>query len=141
MITMDVRHPEILKFIHSKKELNKITGANISVKITNDFMRSVRENKNFVLKWPVDAVKPKYTTEVKAKDLWNQIINSAHGSGEPGVLFWAQQHAYSTSSIYPQYKNTSTNPCSEIAMQGGDSCRLMAINLYSFVDNLSLIHI
>ncbi|MAW66070.1 MAG: ribonucleoside-diphosphate reductase, adenosylcobalamin-dependent [Flavobacteriales bacterium] len=135
MITMDVRHPEILKFIHSKKELNKITGANISVKITNDFMRSVRENKNFVLQWPVDAVKPKYTTEVKAKDLWNQIINCAHGSGEPGVLFWDQQHAYSTSSIYPQYKNTSTNPCSEIAMQGGDSCRLMAINLYSFVDN------
>lgn len=135
MITMDVRHPEILEFIHSKKELNKITGANISVKITNDFMRSVRENNSFVLQWPVDAIDPKLKREVKAKDIWDQIIISAHGSGEPGVLFWDQQHAYSTSSIYPQYKNTSTNPCSEIAMQGGDSCRLMAINLYSFVES------
>jgi len=135
MITMDVRHPEILEFIHSKKDLNKITGANISVKITNDFMRSVQENKSFVLQWPVDAINPKLKKEVKAKDVWNQIINSAHSSGEPGILFWDQQHAYSTSSIYPQFKNTSTNPCSEIAMQGGDSCRLMAINLYSFVES------
>ena len=135
MITMDVRHPEILKFINSKKELNKITGANISVKITNDFMRSVRENKNFLLRWPVDAIDPIIKKEVKAKDVWNQIINSAYSSGEPGVLFWDQQNNYSPSSVYSQYKNTSTNPCSEIAMQGGDSCRLMAINLYSFVDN------
>lgn len=135
MITMDVRHPEILEFIHSKKDLNKITGANISVKITNDFMRSVRENKSFLLKWPVDAIDPKLKKEVKAKDVWNQIITSAHSSGEPGVLFWDQQNNYSPSSVYPQYKNTSTNPCSEIAMQGGDSCRLMAINLYSFVEN------
>jgi ribonucleoside-diphosphate reductase alpha chain len=135
MITMDVRHPEILKFIHSKKELNKITGANISVKITNDFMRSVRENKNFVLQWPVNAIDPKLKREVNAKDIWNQIIKSAHSSGEPGVLFWDQQNNYSPSSVYSKYKNTSTNPCSEIAMQGGDSCRLMAINLYSFVEN------
>ena len=98
-------------------------------------MRSVQENKSFILQWPVDAINPTLKKEVKAKDIWNQIINSAHSSGEPGVLFWDQQHAYSTSSIYPQFKNTSTNPCSEIAMQGGDSCRLMAINLYSFVEN------
>ncbi len=135
MITMDVRHPEIFEFINSKKELDKLTGANISVKVTNNFMQSVKENKSFILQWPVDAIHPTYTREIKAKYLWNQIVISAHSTGEPGILFWDQQHIYSTSSIYPQYKNTSTNPCSEIAMQGGDSCRLMSINLYSFVEN------
>lgn len=135
MITIDVRHPEILDFIESKQDLTKITGANISVKLTNDFMRAVRENKNFKLQWPVESDTPSVELTVKAKDIWDRIVNSAHQTAEPGLLFWDQQHYYSTSSIYPQFKNSSTNPCSEIAMQGGDSCRLMAINLYSFVKN------
>ena len=66
--------------------------------------------------------------------MWNTIIKCAHQSAEPGLIFWDRQHKYSTSSVYPGFKNVSTNPCSEIAMQGGDSCRLIAMNLYNFVD-------
>lgn len=135
MMTMDVRHPEILQFIKSKQDLTKVTGANISVKLTNDFMRAVRENKSFQLQWPVESDNPKVIESVQAQAIWHEIIKSAHKTAEPGVLFWDQQHFYSTSSVYPQFKNVSTNPCSEIAMQGGDSCRLMAINLFSFVHN------
>lgn len=135
MLTIDVRHPEIIDFIQSKQDLTKITGANISIKLTNDFMRAVRENKEFELRWPVESNTPKITQRVQANDIWDEIIKSAHKTAEPGLLFWDQQHFYSTSSIYPQFKNSSTNPCSEIAMQGGDSCRLMAINLFSFVKN------
>lgn len=135
MITIDVRHPEIVDFIRSKQDLSKITGANISVKLTNDFMRAVREDKDFDLQWPVESETPQVSTTIKAKDIWEEIVSSAHKTAEPGLLFWDQQHFYSTSSVYPQFKNSSTNPCSEIAMQGGDSCRLMAINLFSFVKN------
>ncbi len=78
--------------------------------------------------------KPEITKTVKARDLWNTIIKCAHQSAEPGLIFWDRQHKYSTSSVYPGFKNVSTNPCSEIAMQGGDSCRLIAMNLYTFVD-------
>ena len=133
MISIDVRHPEIIEFIRSKQDLTKVTGANISVKLSNDFMRAVLEKKQFELRWPVDSDNPVKVKLIQAYEVWNEIIKSAHLTAEPGVLFWDQHHFYSTSSIYPQYKNTSTNPCSEIAMQGGDSCRLMAINLYSFV--------
>jgi ribonucleoside-diphosphate reductase alpha chain len=133
MLSIDVRHPEIIDFIRSKQDLTKITGANISVKVTNDFMRSVIEKKEFDLKWPVESEKPIVFESIQALDIWNEIIKSAHKTAEPGILFWDQHHFNSTSSIYPQFKNISTNPCSEIAMQGGDSCRLMAINLYSFV--------
>jgi len=128
MITMDVRHPEIVSFINAKRDLTKVTGANISVKLTNDFMRAVRDDKSFTLQWPVESLEPKITKEINAREVWDSIIDSAHQTAEPGLLFWDQQHFYSTSSVYPQFKNTSTNPCSEIAMQGGDSCRLMAIN-------------
>ena len=98
-------------------------------------MRAVRENKSFQLQWPVESDNPKVIESVQAQAIWHEIIKSAHKTAEPGVLFWDQQHFYSTSSVYPQFKNVSTNPCSEIAMQGGDSCRLMAINLFSFVHN------
>lgn len=136
MITMDVKHPEIFEFVKAKKDLTKVTGANISVRISNEFMQAVRGDKTFTLQWPIESETPQIRKEIKARDLWDVMIEMAHASAEPGFIFWDQQHFYSTSSIYPQFKNTSTNPCSEIAMQGGDSCRLMAINLYSFVKNV-----
>ncbi|GAB4209090.1 MAG: adenosylcobalamin-dependent ribonucleoside-diphosphate reductase [Bacteroidia bacterium] len=135
MITMDIAHPDIMDFITIKQDLKKVTGANISVKLSDEFMQAVKEDKEFTLRWPVNAEKPKYTKNIRAKELWDTIIKCAHNTAEPGLIFWDRQHYYSTSSIYPGFKNISTNPCSEIAMQGGDSCRLMAINLYSFVDN------
>jgi len=135
MLTMDIHHPDIEEFIGVKQDLSKVTGANISVKVTDDFMDAVVKDQDFKLAWPVGSKNPQITKTVKAKELWGKIIFSAHKSAEPGIIYWDRQHKYSTSSVYPGFENESTNPCSEIAMQGGDSCRLMAINLYSFVKN------
>ena len=135
MITMDIAHPNVEDFVTIKQELTKVTGANVSVRISDEFMKAVRDNKDYTHRWPIDAKKPKITKKVNARELWNTIIECAHNTAEPGLIFWDRQHYYSTSSVYPEFKNTSTNPCSEIAMQGGDSCRLIAINLYSFVED------
>src|SRR3546814_13300969 len=83
----------------------------------------------------IDSNKPSHKKTVRARELWETIIRCAHSTAEPGLIFWDRQHRYSTSSVYPEYKNSSTNPCSEIAMQGGDSCRLIALNLFGFVEN------
>ena len=133
MITMDVRHPDIEAFISVKADLTKVTGANISVRLSDDFMNAVENDDTFDLCWPCNSDNI-YKT-VNAKELWMKINESAHSTAEPGLIFWDTQHNYSPSSVYPQYENSSTNPCSEIAMQGGDTCRLMCMNLYSFVKN------
>ncbi len=135
MITMDIAHPDIEDFIMVKQDLTKVTGANISIRLSDEFMQAVAEGKKYTLRWPIDSDKPLMTKEVDARELWNKIVSAAHNTAEPGLIFWDRQHYYSTSSIYPGFKNESTNPCSEIAMQGGDSCRLIALNLYSFVKN------
>lgn len=135
MLTMDVAHPDIEDFVTIKQDLTKVTGANISIRLSDEFMKAVVNDTKFTLKWPIDSAEPKYTKEINAKELWNKIIECAHNTAEPGLIFWDRQHHYSTSSVYPEFKNSSTNPCSEIAMQGGDSCRLIAVNLYSFVEN------
>ena len=135
MLTMDVAHPDIEEFVTIKQDLTKVTGANISVRLTDEFMKAVEDDGDFRLRWPVDIEKPRIEKVIRARDLWNTIISCAHNTAEPGLIFWDRQHHYSTSSVYPGFKNVSTNPCSEIAMQGGDSCRLIALNLYGFVEN------
>ena len=135
MISIDIRHPDIFKFITAKEDLTKITGANISIKINDEFMIAVKEGKSFTLKFPVDSPNPKTHLEVDARTLWNEICEQATECAEPGIMFWDRHHFYSTSSIYPQYENVTTNPCAEIAMNAGDSCRLICINLYSFIKN------
>ena len=135
MLTMDIAHPDIEDFITIKQDLTKVTGANISVRLSDEFMQAVEHKSTFTLRWPIESKDPQYTKEVDAEKLWKTIIKSAHNTAEPGLIFWDRQHHYSTSSLYPGFKNSSTNPCSEIAMQGGDSCRLIAINLFSFVEN------
>lgn len=134
MLTMDIAHPDIEDFITVKQDLTKVTGANVSVRVSDEFMNAVKADADFELRWPIDAENPSFTKTVKAKTLWSRIIKSAHHTAEPGIIYWDRQHAYSTSSVYPEFENESTNPCSEIAMQGGDSCRLMALNLFSFVN-------
>lgn len=134
MITMDIAHPDIESFISVKQDLSKVTGANISVRLSDEFMKAVVENKDYTLRFPIDSLTPKYSKVVKANDLWSKIIKCAHNTAEPGLIFWDRQHYYSTSSVYPGFKNVSTNPCSEIAMQGGDSCRLIALNLFNFIE-------
>lgn len=135
MITMDVAHPDIEQFVTIKQDLTKVTGANVSVRISDEFMKAVESNSEFTLRFPIDSKEPSITKKINARQLWNTIIECAHRTAEPGIIFWDRQHHYSTSSVYPGYKNVSTNPCSEIAMQGGDSCRLIALNLLSFVEN------
>ncbi len=133
MLTMDIAHPDIEDFVTVKQDLTKVTGANVSVRVTDEFMKAVEDDTDFTLRWPIHASHPKITKTIKAKELWSKIIQSAHNTAEPGIMYWDRQHWYSTSSVYPEFENESTNPCSEIAMQGGDSCRLMALNLFSFV--------
>lgn len=133
MLTMHIAHPDIGRFITIKQDLSRVTGANVSVRVDDVFMRAVEADGPFTLRWPVDAGAPLITRTVRARDLWNTLITCAHRTAEPGIIFWDRQHTHSTSSVYPGFRNESTNPCSEIAMQGGDSCRLIALNLYSFV--------
>ncbi len=137
MLTIDIAHPDVADFVTIKQDLSKITGANISIRLSDEFMKAVDNDEEFTHRFPIDAPieQAEYTKTVKAKNLWNTIIECAHNTAEPGLIFWDRQHWYSTSSVYPEFKNSSTNPCSEIAMQGGDSCRLIAINLYNFVEN------
>jgi len=134
MLTMDIAHPDVEKFITIKQDLSKVTGANVSVRVSDEFLQAVEADADFTLRWPINAKEPTVTKQVKARELWNTLIGCAHATAEPGVIFWDRQHNYSTSSVYPGFRNESTNPCSEIAMQGGDSCRLIAINMYSFVN-------
>ena len=134
MLSMDIAHPDVEDFITIKQDLQKVTGANISIRLSDEFMSAVEANAEYTHKWPIESDNPKFTKTVNAKELWDTIIKCAHNTAEPGLIFWDRQHWYSTSSVYPKYKNASTNPCSEIAMQGGDSCRLIAINLYNFVE-------
>ena len=136
MITMDIRHPDIDKFITMKQDLRKVTGANVSVKITDDFMNAVEADKEFELKFPIDAKKPKYSKNVKARELWELIINSATSTAEPGLMMWDNILNNLPAECYAEdnFKTLTTNPCGEIPLSAGDSCRLISINLKNFVD-------
>jgi len=129
MLTISVRHPQILDFIKIKRDITKVTGANISI------MNAVKNSEEFQLQWPVDSVSPKITESVDAKALWHEIIKSAHASAEPGILFWDTAKEMTPSDIYSDkgFGSTSTNPCGEIILSPYDSCRLMLVNLTSFV--------
>lgn len=135
MLTIDIAHPDVEDFVTIKQDLKKVTGANISVRLSDEFMLAVMNDTDYTHRWPIDSNQPVHKKTVKARELWDTIIKCAHNTAEPGLIFWDRQHRYSTSSVYPEYKNSSTNPCSEIAMQGGDSCRLIALNLFGFIQN------
>ncbi len=137
MLSISIKHPDSEKFIDAKLEQGKITGANISVKITDEFMHAVVENKPFVQQYPIDSDNPSIVKEIDARTLWNKIIENAWSSAEPGVLFWDTITRESVPDCYGDYgfKTVSTNPCGEIPLCPYDSCRLLAINLYSYVKN------
>jgi ribonucleoside-diphosphate reductase alpha chain len=132
MISLDIRHPEAEQFATIKSDLSKVTGANISLKLTDQFMQSVEQELSFMQRFPIEDEKPTFIQWINANKLWKTIVGAAHKSAEPGLIFWDRQHRYSPSSLYPEFKNISTNPCSEIAM-GNDSCRLIAINIFGCV--------
>lgn len=137
MLSISIKHPDAEDFIDAKMEQGKVTGANVSVKIDDEFMRSVLTGKPYTQQYPVDSVEPKVKRELDAVRLWNKIIHNAWKSAEPGVLFWDTIIRESIADCYADkgYRTVSTNPCGEIPLCPYDSCRLIAINLYSYVEN------
>ena len=137
MLSISIKHPDSESFIDAKMEKGKITGANVSVRIDDEFMNCALNNKKYIQKYPIDSDTPKYTKEIDAPALWKKIIHNAWKSAEPGILFWDTITRESIPDCYADlgYKTTSTNPCGEIPLCPYDSCRLIAINLYSYVKN------
>ena len=137
MLSIGIRHPEAEDFIEAKTEQGKITGANVSVKIDDEFMRCAIEGRPYHQQFPIDAEHPLYEKQTDAKALWHKIVHNAWKSAEPGVLFWDTILRESIPDCYADlgFRTVSTNPCGEIPLCPYDSCRLMAINLYSYVEN------
>lgn len=137
MLTISIKHPDAEDFINAKADLSKVTGANISIKIDDEFMRCVIEGKPYIQQFPIDSPTPKVTKSIDARKLWQKIIHNAWKSAEPGVIFWDTVLRESVPDSYADlgFKTTSTNPCGEIPLCPYDSCRLLAINLYSYVIN------
>lgn len=171
MLSMSINHPDIEEFITKKQDLTKVTGANISVKVTDDFMQAVIKDKDYVLRYPtnsivgyqdVDGVKilyyagdnpspinhahvthveynklykvgDGYLKLIKARELWNTLMHCAWNTAEPGIMFEGAMHNYSPDGVYPDFKMVGTNPCGEIPMGPFDSCRLIHINLASYI--------
>ena len=154
MLSMSINHPDIEEFITKKQDLTKVTGANISVKVTDEFMKAVENDEDYILTFPVDSrLSPEYVEgykeynklyhspydstlfkRVKARELWNTLMHCAWNTAEPGIMFEDAMHN-SPDGIYEEFKMVSTNPCGEIPMGPFDSCRLIHLNLSSFIDN------
>ncbi len=137
MLSISIKHPDAEKFIDAKMEQNKVTGANVSVRIDDEFMKAALARKPYEQQYPVDSNNPKYKQETDASLLWKKIIHNAWKSAEPGVLFWDTIIRESIADCYADlgYRTISTNPCGEIPLCPYDSCRLIAMNLYSYVEN------
>lgn len=137
MLSVSIKHPDSEAFIDAKMTEGKITGANVSVRIDDDFMRAAIEDKTYMQQFPVDAENPRVKKEISAKNLWQKIVHNAWKSAEPGVLFWDTILRESIPDCYADlgFRTVSTNPCGEIPLCPYDSCRLLAINLYSYVVN------
>ena len=165
MLSIDINHPDSPDFITSKQNLTKITGANISVKLNDEFKKAVENDEDYLLRWPFDldislininspnlsynTLEPTvltfgdlvdtnisgYVKKIRAKELWDSIIQCAWNTAEPGILFWSSIIDNDPASVYPAYRAVSTNPCGEIPLSPHDSCRLIASNLYSLVKN------
>lgn len=161
MLSIDINHPDVMDFIKIKRDKTSVTGANISIKINNDFMKAVENDEDYILRFPCDQdisyfseeyIKSNYgelhyiedhknndsiiyTKTIKAKEYWEEIIKSAHGYAEPGIIFVDNHHNYSPDGVYTQFKGVTTNPCGEIFMGPYDACRLIAVNYLSFIKN------
>jgi ribonucleoside-diphosphate reductase alpha chain len=160
MISIDINHPDVMDFIKIKRDLSQVTGANISIKLNDEFMKAVEADEDYMLRFPCDLPQQEidillsqgltfelndlttvksitgntgYFKRIKAKEYYDEIIKSAHGVAEPGLMYWDAMVNYSPDGIYPQFRQVTTNPCSEIGMQPYDACRLIVTNLFSFV--------
>ncbi|MBR9757110.1 MAG: adenosylcobalamin-dependent ribonucleoside-diphosphate reductase [Algicola sp.] len=137
MLSVSINHPDSEDFIDAKMEQGKVTGANVSVRIDDGFMQAVKNNADYTQKYPVFSSNPKVSKAIKAEKLWKKIVHNAWKSAEPGILFWDTITRESVPDCYADlgYKTVSTNPCGEIPLCPYDSCRLLAINLFSYVEN------
>ncbi|MCI7787476.1 MAG: adenosylcobalamin-dependent ribonucleoside-diphosphate reductase [Prevotellaceae bacterium] len=137
MLSVSIKHPDSEAFIDAKMTEGKVTGANVSVKIDDEFMQAAVEDKPYVQQFPIDAEKPLVSKEISASALWKKIVHNAWKSAEPGVLFWDTILRESIPDCYADlgFRTVSTNPCGEIPLCPYDSCRLLSINLYSYVDH------
>ena len=137
MLSVSIKHPDAEAFIDAKMTEGKVTGANVSVKIDDEFMQCAVEGKTYTQQFPIDSKEPQFTKEVDAKALWEKIVHNAWKSAEPGVLFWDTITRESIPDCYADlgFRTVSTNPCGEIPLCPYDSCRLLSINLYSYVVN------
>lgn len=159
MLSMNINHPDIEEFITKKQDLTKITGANISVKVNDEFMKAVENNEDYFLRWPINQDLSYfskdyldcpynvlvyledhkrnneifYIKKIKAKELWNTLMHCAWNTAEPGIMFEGAMHNYSPDGVYSNFRMISTNPCGEIPMGPFDSCRLIHINLSSYI--------
>lgn len=136
MLSLSIKHPDAERFIDAKVDTGKVTGANVSIKIDDAFMQAALAGKTYRQQFPIDAENPKYEQEIDARKLWNKIIHNAWKSAEPGVLFWDTIRRESIPDCYADegFVTVSTNPCGEIPLCPYDSCRLLAVNLLSYVD-------
>jgi ribonucleoside-diphosphate reductase alpha chain len=157
MISIDVNHPDVLDFIKIKRDGTSVTGANISIRMNNDFMKAVENDEDYILRFPCDYTdlnnhtefiesipynvldniedKSVYLKKIKAKEYWNEIIHSAKNYAEPGIMYWDNILNYDPAAVYDEYKPITSNPCGEQFLQANDSCRLMVHNLFSYVVN------
>ena len=153
MISMDVNHPDIMDFIKIKRDLTQVTGANISIKLNNEFMKAVENNEDYILRFPCDlpefifapdnlnynelykGTDNTYIKKIRAKEYWDEIIKSAKEYAEPGLMYWDNMLNNDPAAVYEQYRPICSNPCGEQFLNANDSCRLMAVNLFSFVEN------
>jgi ribonucleoside-diphosphate reductase alpha chain len=135
---LSVHHPQILDFANVKKDLTKVTGMNISVKLSDEFLHAVEKDQEYELRWPVNArekgEEPKISRMIKARDVWNNIIENAWSMGEPGLLFFDNIKKNTPADAYEEYASKGTNPCAELNLSVLDSCRLMAMNAFSYVN-------
>ena len=160
MLSIDIDHPDSPEFVKIKQDLTKVTGANVSVKLNDEFMQAVKNDEDYILRWPCyynTKLLPKteskswnynelieltndlhtatvYVKKIKAKELWDSIIHCAWNTAEPGILFWDNILDMDPASVYPDFKAVSTNPCGEIPLSPYDSCRLIATNLFGLVE-------
>ena len=137
MLSVSVKHPDSEAFIDAKMTEGKVTGANVSVKIDDEFMQAAVDGKPYVQQFPIGSDNPDVRKEISARDLWKKIVHNAWKSAEPGVLFWDTILRESIPDCYADlgFRTVSTNPCGEIPLCPYDSCRLLSINLYSYVNN------
>jgi ribonucleoside-diphosphate reductase alpha chain len=137
MLSTSIKHPDAEHFIDAKMDGTKVTGANVSVRIDHEFMKAVKADKDYIQQYPIHAKEPQFINKVNAKSLWDKIIHNAWKSAEPGILFWDTVIDESIPDCYADlgFKTVSTNPCGEIPLCPYDSCRLLAVNLYSYVEN------